>query len=159
MNDPQSKGVPTPENEQSKPSGSGSPESSGFGPLSNGKSALSIERETKCFTNRLKRNYAAEIAADPKAFKKRVVTCIRRGLPPFAGRPNEEAITLAIGLRKARLPWKEIYPQCITGHCGLSLAERRQAENNLRAACRSRKNARRRRGTLDASIHSKKLQT
>jgi len=117
-----------------------------FGPSSTGTPALSIEQEAKRFTNRLRREFADLIHVDAKTFKKCVMSCVRRGLPPFVGRPNDEAITRAIELCKQGIPWKEIYPQCIINHAGLSLAERRQAEGNLRAARRSRKNAHRRRG-------------
>jgi len=125
---------------------------SGFGPLSTGKPALSIEQEAKRFTKRLRREFAELIQVDAKTFKKCVMSCVRRGLPPFVGRPSDDAITRAIELYKQRVPWKEIYPQCITNHACLSLAERRQAESNLRAAKRSRKNAHRRRSRR---IHTK----
>jgi hypothetical protein len=102
-------------------------------------------REAKRFTARLKRQYATEIATDAKGFKKCVVTLVKRGLPPGAGRPNEAAITLADQLRKQGLPWKDIYPHCITCHASLEPAERRIAENNLRSSRRSRRNRARRR--------------
>lgn len=118
---------------------------SGFGPFSTGTHVLSIEQEAKRFTRRLRREFGALIQMDAKTFKKCVMSCVRRGLPPFVGRPSDDAITRAIELRKQGIPWKEIYPQCISNHACLSPAERRQAEGNLRAAKRSRKNAHRRR--------------
>jgi hypothetical protein len=98
-----------------------------------------LEAEVKRFAVRLRREYEAEITRDARGFKKRVVTIVRRNLPPFAGRPSEEAITRAISLRKQGCEWKAIYPQCIPRHASLPPAVRRQAESNLRAACRKRR--------------------
>jgi len=104
-----------------------------------------LERDVKQFTARLQRRYPDQIAADPKAFKKRARGLVGRNLPPFAGRPMEESINQAAELRKQEHEWKEIYPLVIPDHARLDAALRRQAESNLRAALRSRRNARRRR--------------
>lgn len=116
-----------------------SPQQSVFG------ARLDIESDTRRFIARLKHKYSADIDRDAKGFKKCVVHLVRRGLPPLAGRPNEAAITLADELRKKGLEWKAIYAQCIPNHADLPPADRRIAENNLRAARRSRKSAARRR--------------
>lgn len=97
------------------------------------------------FSSQLRRDFASEIAADPKGFKKRVVHWLRRSLPPFAGRPSEASITNAINLRLRGETWKQVYPQLIPSHSAMDAAVRRLAESNLRAAVRSRRNARRRR--------------
>jgi hypothetical protein len=131
MSDQQSKGLPSPTGDDQK--------TNGFG------ARLELENDTRRFTSRLKHKYSAEIDCDAKGFKKCVVHLVRRGLPPLAGRPNEAAITLADELRKRGLEWKAIYTQCIPNHANLPPAERRIAENNLRAARRSRKSAARRR--------------
>ena len=93
----------------------------------------------------LRHLFSEDIAQDARRFKKLAVHHLRRSLPPFPGRPPEAALTKAIGLRKQGLEWKQIYPQCIPNHSSLPPTERRQAESNLRGACRSRRNARKRR--------------
>lgn len=104
-----------------------------------------LEHAVKRFAQRLRNDYAGEIAADPRKFKKWVVNPVRRNFLPFAGRPAEGAITRAIELRRQGREWKDIYPVSIDNHGVLAPAMRRQAEANLRAAVRSRRNARRRR--------------
>ncbi|MGA2327058.1 MAG: hypothetical protein ABSH05_12320 [Bryobacteraceae bacterium] len=94
---------------------------------------------------RLQRDFAEQIAQDRRKFKKRAVHYLKRCLPPFPGRPPEASSTRAIELRKAGLEWRQIYPLCIPGHSEMPPAVRRQAESNLRAACRSRRNAAKRR--------------
>ena len=94
---------------------------------------------------RLRRHFADEIAADPRGFKKRATHYLKRYLPPFAGRPSEASITAAIKLHKEGRPWHEIYPQAVPGHSTLEGAVRRQAESNIRAAVRSRRNTAKRR--------------
>jgi len=67
------------------------------------------DRGVKRFAKRLRRVYAKEISSDPRTFKKSVVEILRRHLPPFAGRPTEEAITMAAALRTEGREWREIY--------------------------------------------------
>lgn len=93
----------------------------------------------------LRRDFAPRIAEDPKQFKRLAVFYLKRYLPPGPGRTAGDAITRAIDLRKQRLEWKDIYPQCIPLYSELPPAVRRLAEQNLRAARRSRGNAARRR--------------
>lgn len=97
------------------------------------------------FAKRLLRLHPDEITRDPRKFKRRAVAILRRKLPPFAGRPAEESITRAAALRAQAREWREIYPICILNHTSLTAADRRQAESNLRAALRSRRNAAKRR--------------
>jgi hypothetical protein len=97
------------------------------------------------FAAHLCRDFADEIAADPKGFKKQATHHLKRHLPPFAGRPTEDSITKAIDLRKRGNQWKTIYPLVIPNRAQLDAAVRRQAESNLRAAVRSRRNAAKRR--------------
>ena len=104
-----------------------------------------LERLARRFSERLKCHFAEEIRQDPRSFKKRVVTLVRRALPPFGGRPPENAIDRAIELRKLGQRWKEVYAQVIPDHAHLDSAARCRAESNLRAALRSRRNARKRR--------------
>jgi len=106
-----------------------------------------LERDVKQFTALLRRRYADQIQDDQaaRAFKKRACGLLRRGLPPFAGHPKEDSISRAAKLRKQDLEWKQIYLLVIPNHAQLDAALRRQTESNLRAALRSRRNARRRR--------------
>lgn len=85
------------------------------------------------------------IGEDPVQFKKQGVYHLKRNPPPQPGRPMESAITRAIELHKVGHLWKHIYPQRIANHSGLPPAERGVAQDNLRAACRSRRNAAKRR--------------
>jgi hypothetical protein len=104
-----------------------------------------LELAVKRFALRLRREHPEEVRADARGFKNRVCGLLRRYLPPFTGRPTEDSITTAAELRKQNCQWKDIYPLVIPGHATLDPPVRRQAESNLRAALRSRRNARRRR--------------
>ena len=104
-----------------------------------------LEQAVKRLAVRLRLEQAGEVRSDAKGFKNRVCGLLRRNLPPFTGRPTEDSITTAAEFRKQNRQWKEIYPLVIPGHAALDPPVRRQAESNLRAALRSRRNARRRR--------------
>ena len=114
-------------------------------PLGIGATAPDLKHTISRFAARLQRQHSEEITKDPKKFKCRVVAFLRQKLPPFPGRPNEATITKAIELRKDAQEWQQIYPQCIPNHSRLEPAVRMQAESNLRAAIRARRNAARRR--------------
>jgi hypothetical protein len=101
-------------------------------------------QEVKTFATRLRKLFADEIAAEPRGFKKRVIEILKRSLPPFAGRPTEDSITIAIQLRAEGRSWPEVYSQVIVNHDKLDTANRRLAELNLRSALRARRNARKR---------------
>ena len=70
-----------------------------------------LERLARRFSERLKREFAEEIQRDPRGFKKRVVTLVRRALPPFGGRPPENAIDRAIELRKLGQRGRKFMPR------------------------------------------------
>jgi hypothetical protein len=109
-----------------------------------------LPRVMKRIAADLMRRFPLMISEDPKRFKKQAVYHLKRNLPPRPGRPMEDAISKAIEMRNQGYPWKQIYPVCIANHAVLPPAERRVAQDNLRAARRSRRNAakrRRRRGT------------
>jgi hypothetical protein len=108
-----------------------------------------LARTMRQFAARLRRDFAPQIAEDPRKFKKRAVHHLRRSLPPFPGRPPEAFLTRALDFRKEGMEWRRIYPLCIPGHAEMPPAVRRQAESNLRAACRSRRNAAKRRTRRD----------
>ncbi len=111
-----------------------------------------LEREMRQVAARLRRDFADEIPADPKGFKKRATHYLKRYLPPCAGRPAEASITEAIRMRKEGRTWSEVYPLAIPCHRRLDPPVRRQAESNLRAAVRSRRNATKRRKRRRHSI-------
>jgi hypothetical protein len=112
-----------------------------------GKPKKDLERTVLGFARRLRNEYRECLLSDQAArkFKKRVVSILRRNLPPFAGRPPEEPVTHAIQLCKAGAAWKQVCPEVIPGYPNLDPLRSRQAESNLRAAVRSRRNARRQR--------------
>jgi len=128
-----------------KPLPDSPPETPKVGSTKSGRTARDLPRTMRQIATRLRRNFAEEIVADPRKFKKRAVHYLKRHLPPFPGRPPEASLTRAIELCKEGLEWKQIYPLCIPGHSELPPAVRRQAESNLRGACRSRRNAAKRR--------------
>jgi hypothetical protein len=97
------------------------------------------------FAARLKKHYSDEITRDPRGFKHRAVHWLKRCLPPGPGRPCDRTITLALEMRRRGREWREIYPRCIERRETLDSASRQLAQLRLRDACRSRRNARRRR--------------
>lgn len=122
------------------------PEGVGSGkPQRAGRSPKDLARAIRQFGARLRRDFADQIAENAREFKKLVVHDLKRSLPPHSGRPPEASLTKAIELHNEGLEWKAIYPQCIPGHSQMPPAVRRQAESNLRGACRSRRNAAKRR--------------
>lgn len=130
-----------PENRQDGAASDAVPESPVFG-----KPKKDLGPAVLRFARRLRSDYAEQFATDEAArkFKKRVVTMLRRNMPPFAGRPPEESVTRAIQLRRLGGVWKHIYPEVTPDYRNLDRLRRRQAEFNLGTACRSRRNARRR---------------
>ena len=112
----------------------------------------SCQHEVKRFAKRLLKLFAAEIASDPRAFKKRAIETLKRSLPPYPGRPTEQAITQAAILRGEGREWPEVYRLVIADHRHLDPATRRLAESNLRSAIRSRRNARKRRNVAGRSL-------
>lgn len=132
--------VATAINHEPKPDGSGKV------------SERNCTREVKRFATRISKLFAPEIASNPRGFKKNITAILKRNLPPFPGRPTEQSISSAVTLRRDGQDWKQIYPQVIPNHAHLDAATRRQAESNLRASVRSRRNARKRRNHMKGSI-------
>ncbi|HEV2379921.1 MAG TPA: hypothetical protein VG206_09020 [Terriglobia bacterium] len=95
--------------------------------------------QVNTFVKSLRHDYAREIARDARAFKRSVVELVRRGLPPGAGHPRNEAITRAVEMRARSKPWLEVYRQCIPAFSSLGEGLREIAMNRLRAAVRSRR--------------------
>jgi hypothetical protein len=138
MSDGENKALPPIPDPAPEPVGSGKPRRTE-------RDQKDLDRTMRQIAARLRRDFAPQIFEDPRKFKKRAVHYLRRSLPPFPGRPREASLTKAIELHKAGLEWKAIYPQCIPDHSQMPPAVRRQTESNLRAACRSRRNAAKRR--------------
>ena len=95
------------------------------------------ERILSC-ANKLKKEYAAAIAADARAFKKLTVSFWRQALSPGGGRPLKPEITEALRLRRAGVPWKDIYSRVIPGHEKLAPGDRRWRERQLRDSVKRR---------------------
>jgi hypothetical protein len=53
---------------------------------------VQLDAMARDFTEGLRRDFAEEIARDPRAFKKSVLRLVRRNLPPKRGRPNDPAL-------------------------------------------------------------------
>jgi len=133
-------------NKQVPPCPAAAPEGVGVGtPKGTRRGRKDLLRRMEPFARLLRRDFALEIQDDPKKFKKQAVHALKRCLPPHPGRPQEAYVTRAIELRKQNVPWNEIYRQCIPNYQQLPLAEQRLAGYDLRAACRSRRNASKRR--------------
>jgi hypothetical protein len=134
--------------------GEPAPEGSVSGTPIEGKRAPDLERTMERMATTLKRDFAQRIADDAKGFKKAAVHLLKQYLPPGPGRLPELAITRAIQLHSLCWSWQDIYPACIPAYAGLGRAERRLAESNLRAARRSRLNARKRRSRRPSRLKS-----
>ncbi len=104
-----------------------------------------LDRTIRQIAACLKRDFAAEIARDAAAFKRRAVHRLKLHLPPGPGRPCLESVTRAADMRSQGKPWREIYHVCIPDYAKLDPASRQVAQWNLRNAVRSRRNSRRRR--------------
>ncbi|MGO9093821.1 MAG: hypothetical protein ACLQGV_01235 [Bryobacteraceae bacterium] len=66
----------------------------------------------------------------------RTIHYLKRCFPPCPGRPPEATLTKAIELRREGMEWEAIYPFRIPYLSQTAPAVRRQAESNLRGACR-----------------------
>jgi hypothetical protein len=144
MSDGENKALPSAPDPAPEPVGSGKPSGTE-------RKQKDLARAMRQIGARLRRDFAEQIEQDRRKFKKRAIHYLKRCLPPFPGRPPEASLTKAIELRNAGMEWKAIYPQCIPDHSQLPPAVRRQAESNLRAACRSRRNAAKRRARQQAN--------
>lgn len=99
-----------------------------------------VEQEIRHFGNRLKRDFAQEMAPDPATFKKQVVRLIRRELRLRPGRPPSESVTRALKLRAVETPWLQVYRACISDFDTLGDGLRQLAMSRLRSAVRARRN-------------------
>ena len=74
----------------------------------NSDSANRLEALTRDFTAHIRRDFAQEIASDPKTFKKSLLRLIGRQLPPRRGRPNDPQIDAAMRMLDQGKSVKEI---------------------------------------------------
>src|SRR5262249_44829000 len=79
-----------------------------------------LSRRMRQMAAELQREFRQLVALDPKRFKKQAVFHLKRFLPPGPGRPKEDAITLAIELRRQGHAWPVVYERCIPGRSRLS---------------------------------------
>jgi hypothetical protein len=91
-----------------------------------------VHRAVRKFTADLQRDYAAEIAADPREFKKLVLRLVRRELPPRRGRPTSPQIDAAIQLLRAGKTVRDVLRVQIPGFDALDAYGRYLAEKGLR---------------------------
>ena len=97
-----------------------------------------LDAAVRAFANKLCREYASEIEADPCRFKQRAKSLIGYYLPPHPGRPRKESVTRACELKRQHVPWLEIYVKCIPEYKSLAWPVRRLKITRLRNAVRAR---------------------
>ena len=100
-----------------------------------------LDSTTRKFAEGLRQKFAAEIARNPRAFKRSVIRILKHELPPKPGRPSDEGVTRATQMRAKGRTWPEIYPACIADYTSLDNAWRQFEQLRLRSAVRARRNA------------------
>lgn len=100
--------------------------------------------------------FAAERAADPRAFKECAVRYLRLALGPGPGRPAKETVTRAAKMRAEGKPWCEVYIACVAHPEGTSADSWTLACLRLRSAIRSRLNVERKRRNRNEFLAGKK---
>lgn len=102
-----------------------------------------LDAIVRAFALRLKRDFAREIAGDPRTFKKSVVQLVRRELPPKRGRPNDPRLDAAVRMLHQGKSPKDVLRFQIANFDKLDTHGRYLAEKALRAAlARRRKSSR-----------------
>lgn len=107
-----------------------------------------LRQKVQQFAAQLKREFSEQLGQNAPGFRKQVVSTISALLSPGPGRPPLPNITLAAEEREKGTPWKIIYPMCIPNYNALNRDSQRVEAENLRAAVRARRNARRRRNSI-----------
>ena len=101
-----------------------------------------LERFIHDFTGHVHREFASEIACDPRAFKASVLRLIRKQLPPRRGRPNDPRLDAAVQMAQQGMTVREVLRSQIEGFDKLDTYGRYLADKGLRAAiARRRKHA------------------
>jgi len=98
-----------------------------------------LEALTGNFADQIKREFAAEISSDPKAFKTSVLRLLRRALPLRRGRPNNPRIDAAVRMLEQGKSVKEILRIQTRGFDKLDTYGRYLAEKGLRSAIARRR--------------------
>jgi hypothetical protein len=98
-----------------------------------------LEADTRVFTARITREYASEIAGDPKAFKQTVLRFVRRQLPPRRGRPNDPRIDAALRMIEQGKAVKQVLRAQIPAFDKLDTYGRYLAEKGLRMSIARRR--------------------
>ena len=93
-----------------------------------------LEAGVREFADRLKRNFAQEIANNPRDFKKRVLRLIRHELPLKKGRPPSPQIEEALTMLRQGKSVRDVLRAQISGFDGLDVYGRYLAEKALRQA-------------------------
>ena len=98
-----------------------------------------LERFIHDFTARVRREFASEIARDPKAFKTSVLRLVRKQLPPRRGRPNDPRIDAAVQMLQQGNTVKEVLRTQVPGFDQLDTYGRYLADKGLRTAIARRR--------------------
>jgi hypothetical protein len=101
-----------------------------------------LEALTGDFAARVKREFAAEISSDPKAFKTSVLRLLRQALPLRRGRPNDPRIDAAVRMREQGKSIREILELQTRNFDKVDTYGRYLAEKGLRTAVTRRRKRR-----------------
>ena len=93
-----------------------------------------LESGIREFTDRLKRDFAQEIAHNPRDFKKKVLKLIRHTLPPGQGRPPSPQIEAALVMLRQGKTVRDVLRAQISGFDQVDAYGRYLAEKALRQA-------------------------
>jgi hypothetical protein len=93
------------------------------------------------FIGRIRREFAAEIAQDPKALKTSVLRLVRRGLPPKPGRPRDPRIDAAVQMFEQGMTIKQVLRSQVAEFDKLDRYGSYLADKGLRAAIARRRSA------------------
>jgi hypothetical protein len=115
---------------------------SNSGPVEVCLSHTSLEAAVYEFASFLKANFAENITADPRAFKKAVLRLVRRELPPRRGRTNDPRLDAATRMVQVGMSIRDVLRTQVPGYDEMDRYSRYLSEKGLRAAI-----ARRRRQT------------
>jgi hypothetical protein len=92
----------------------------------------SVQIAVRKFVTGIQRDFAEQIAADPRDFKQQILRLVRRELPPKRGRPASPQIDAAIQLLRAGKSVRDVLRLQIPGFDELDAYGRYLAEKGLR---------------------------
>ena len=111
-----------------------------------------LELLARDFAARLQRTFPQRIAQDPRAFKKAVLRCVRKELPPRRGRPNDPRIDAAVRMIESGKSARDVLRVQVPGFSQLDTYGRYLAEKGLRAAVSRRRKQKATRLTTHARL-------